>query len=223
MRKALIILSLISLCFLSMQCSTEVGLFVPEKEVELIYPSENLLCIENEIDFIWESSLIGINQYNIIVSKDRALSDIVLNTTTALDELSLVLEKGTAYYWQVKALDSNFNQTASSTISAFYTKGEAAINYVPFMAELQAPSNLSAISAGNLSLTWKGSDADITDVLTYELFFGENTTLNLIDDSLSDENYSVNVVSGKTYSWQVNVKDNFGAKSIGQVWSFTVD
>ena len=33
----------------------------------------------------------------------------------------------------------------------------------------------------------------------------------------------VTVETGKTYYWKVNTIDNSGAKSIGQVWSFTVN
>jgi hypothetical protein len=87
-----------------------------------------------------------------------------------------------------------------------------------------SPENNSNQSAStSISLVWDAADINTTDILTYELYFGENSTLTLIDDSLSDKSRIVSVESGKSYSWKVNVKDQNGAKSIGQIWSFTVN
>ena len=91
------------------------------------------------------------------------------------------------------------------------------------MANLKSPENNTNITSGSLDLIWEGSDTNTTDTLTYELFFSEDEDPVLIENSLSLETYNVSVLSGKTYYWKVNTIDNSGAKSIGQVFSFSVD
>ncbi|WP_373942193.1 hypothetical protein OEG92_02170 [Polaribacter sejongensis] len=91
------------------------------------------------------------------------------------------------------------------------------------MADLQTPENNGNVTEGTVDLVWEASDINTADTLTYELFFGEDATLTSVDNTLTVKSYSVSVLSGKTYSWQVNVTDNVGAKSIGQVFTFTVD
>ncbi|MFT5250041.1 MAG: hypothetical protein ACI93P_001776 [bacterium] len=226
MRKIIIIFNLCSLCFLAASCSKEAPVNQPPSIVQLTFPTEDLLCIDNSISFNWTDATDPERdsiQYNIIIAKDRQLIDVIENRTVSASETSLTLEKSTAFYWQVNAVDINNNQASSSSVFAFFTKGDGVTNYAPFMADLKTPENNTSVSAGSVDLIWKGSDINTADTLTYELFFGENTTLNLLESALSAETYVVSVVSGKTYSWKVNVTDNSGAKSIGQIFTFTVD
>lgn len=226
MKRALIIPVLVFFCLLTIQCAKDPKNQVPTA-VELIYPTNNLLCINNEIAFNWSKATDPENDdlsYNLIIATDREMTNIVKNTTVTTLQATVFLEKETAYYWKVDALDVNNNQGTASAVYAFYTKGNGVVNYAPFSAEIVSPANNSQQSTTtSLSLIWDAADANTDDTLTYELYFGENTTLTLVDASLSEKTKNVTVVSGKTYSWQVNVKDQNGAKSIGQIWSFTVN
>lgn len=112
---------------------------------------------------------------------------------------------------------------SSSEVFAFFTKGEGEQNYVPFTSQLLTPNNNTLVASGTLDLTWKAGDPNLDDVLSYEVFFGENADPALVDDAVTTKNYTVNVVAGTTYYWKVNVKDDSGAKSIGQIWSFTAN
>ena len=215
-----------SLCLLTFQCSKKQEENKSPTSVELIYPSQNLLCIDNNIPFNWSDATDPENDaitYNIIIANDRGLTDIVENRTISASQVSINLERATAYYWTVSALDVNNNQGTKSEVFAFYTKGEGTLNSVPFTSELLTPSNNSQVSAGSVNLMWDAADANTGDTLTYEILFGENSSLKVLDETLVDKSYSVTVVSGKTYSWQVHVKDQNGAKSIGQIWSFSVN
>lgn len=220
MRKALIALILIVFCCISLKCS-EPGIFFPEKNLELVYPSDGLICINNEIDFNWTdkaSSQATSNEYTIIIARDRQLQDIVSNTTTTFTNFSLALDKLEGYYWSVTS-----DKGDTTPVFSFYTQGDAITNYAPFRSDLKAPENNAIVSNGNINLIWEASDANASDTLIYEVFFGENTTLNLIESGLTDKQHTVNVLSGKIYSWRVNVIDNFGAKSIGEVFTFSVN
>ena len=226
MKRLFIMPVLVFLCVLNIQCSKDEKNKAPTA-VNLIYPTQNLLCTDNTINFNWSKATDPENdalEYNLIIAKDRAMTNVIENSTITNLQTTVSLGKQTAYYWKVDALDINNKQGTSSEIFAFFTKGEGVLNYAPFSGELVSPENNSTQSTStSISLTWDAVDINTTDILTYELYFGENSTLTLIDDSLSDKSYTVSVESGKSYSWKVNVKDQNGAKSIGQTWSFTVN
>ena len=226
MRKAILIFSFYTICFLSVSCSKEASQNLPPTLVQLQFPTQDLLCIDNTIPFNWSDATDPENddlEYNIIVAKDRQLTNVVENRTLTASQITFILEKSTAFYWQVNAIDIDNNQATSSPVYAFYTKGNGVVNYAPFMANLKSPENNTNITSESLDLIWEGSDTNTTDTLTYELFFSEDEDPVLIENSLSLESYNVSVLSGKTYYWKVNTIDNSGAKSIGQVFSFSVD
>ncbi len=224
MKKVYVKTLLLSFCFFLIHCSKKEN--QAPSTVDLVFPSANLLCIDNTITFDWSDAIDPDNddlEYNLIIAKDRALSNIVENRTVTESQLEITLEKETAYYWKVDALDINNNLGSSSEVFAFYTKGDGTQNYVPFTSQLLTPNNNAVVASGVLNLTWNSADPNINDTLTFEVFFGENSNPELIDDAVSSENYTVTVVSGKTYFWKVNVIDEVGAKSIGQIWSFTAN
>ena len=225
MKNILIITVLVIFSFLNIQCSKKNKNQVPSA-VNLMYPTQNLLCIDTTITFDWSEATDPENdvlEYNIIIATDRDMTNVIENKMTTSSELTVILEKKTAYYWKVDALDIDNNQGTESEIFAFYTKGEGVLNYAPFTSELVSPENNSQVNATSVSLTWEAADTNAGDTLTYELYFGENSSLTLIDDTLIVKSQTVSIESGKTYSWRVNVKDQDGAKSIGQIWSFTVN
>lgn len=219
------ILFIACLCFVCIQCSKKATNNAPSA-VTLIYPNNNLLCINNIINFEWTLATDPENdevQYNVIIAKDRNLSNIVENRTISENQVSIILEKGTAYYWQVNALDIDNNLGSTSQTFAFFTYGQDISNYAPFTSVLLTPENNSQVTSGTTNLTWDAADANTGDTLTYEVFFGENDNLTLQDDNVTTKSYEVSVESGKSYSWRVDVKDQNGAKSIGQVWTFSVN
>jgi hypothetical protein len=75
-------------------------------------------------------------------------------------------------------------------------------------------------STTNINLKWETHDIDNAE-LKYELFFGINEDPLKIDDGLTNNEYQVNIESGKTYYWKVNVSDEQGT-SIGDIWKFSV-
>ncbi len=216
---------LIALTLLIIGCSKEDPNSPPTK-VSLVFPTSDLLCTNSTINFDWteatdpEENAIS---YNLIIATDRALTNVVETASTTSTSKAVSLEKQTAYYWKVESIDIDNNQGTSSDVYAFYTSGDAVTNYAPFTAELISPTNNGNVSSGTLDLVWKGSDPDTSDALTFEVFFGENTNLQSIANSLSIETQSVSVESGKTYSWKVNTTDENGATSIGQTWTFTAN
>lgn len=222
--KQLNIILLICFVLIGIQCSKKSN--KAPSEVTLIFPTENLLCINNTIDFDWSDAIDPENddiEYIFTLGTDISLNTVLERRTLTESKLTLTLDKATAYYWKIEALDINNNQGTSSETFAFITQGEVIENYVPFAATVLSPENETMINEGTIFLSWNAEDINNNDILTYELYFGEGSTPTLISNNLSSKNYEVTIESGKTYSWKVNVKDQNGAKSIGQVWTFSVN
>lgn len=195
-------------------------------KVDLIYPSENLLCIDNLIAFNWSEAVDPENdviKYKITIAKDRSLTDTVEDRVVSGTTINITLENALAYYWRIIPEDNKDNIGEPSSVFAFYTEGTGISNYAPFSAELINPEIDSSVAAGTISLNWKGADTNTDDVLSYELFFGETIDPPLVSSDLTSETSDIAVESGKTYYWKVNTLDNFGAKTIGQVWNFSVN
>ena len=197
--------------------------------VSLVYPTQNLLCIDNTISFDWSDATDANNDnisYKVEFSNSRDMSNIVKTETTTTSLKSITLTKGTAYYWSVTAIDSKGKSGAASQVYAFYTKGTGVTNVVPFTAELVSPADESSLAAATVSvdLQWKGADSDNdANTLKYDLYFGDTPDPAKTDSNLEVLTKSVTVATGKTYYWKVNTIDPSGAKSVGQVWSFKVD
>ncbi|AUP79019.1 hypothetical protein [Flavivirga eckloniae] len=193
---------------------------------QLVYPSVDLLCIDNTIEFSWNAATDPDGdsvRYKISIASDRALTNLVEQRTVTSTSVTITLNKGVAHYWNVIPIDSEGNEAAPTTTQAFYTSGEGVSNYAPFSAALVSPDFDGDVDAGTVSLNWIGGDTNTDDVLTYELYFGEDTDPPLVASDLSSANSDVNVVSGKTYYWKINTSDGSGAKTIGQVWKFNVN
>ncbi len=197
-------------------------------KVNLVYPTPNLLCIDNTIAFNWSDATDPNNDnisYKVEFSSSRSMAPITKTETVNTSTKSIVLAKGTAYYWRVTAIDAKGLAGEASDVSAFYTKGDGVANSAPFIAEIVSPADEKAdVAAGDVTLTWKGADSnDATNTLKYEVFFSEDTDPASIETNYSETTRKVTVTSGKTYYWKINTIDPSNAKSIGQVWSFKVN
>jgi len=225
MKKSLIIYSLMAFFAVGASCSKDTPINEAPTQVQLIYPSKDLLCINNNINFDWSDATDPENddiEYNIIIASDRAMTNDVQSLTVVSSEALISLEKETAYYWKVESIDINNEIGSSSEIFAFFTSGDGIENYAPFTAEAISPLNEASVAAGSVNLNWNGSDTNSEDTLTYQLFFGENSAIE-VESDLTESSYTITSEPGKTYFWKVNTIDQHGAKSIGQTWSFTVN
>jgi len=74
----------------------------------LKYPTNNLLCINNTLDFEWEKATDpdGDNlSYIIEIAADNTFSSLIHNYTVSATSRTITLDKGEAFYWRVKAKD----------------------------------------------------------------------------------------------------------------------
>jgi hypothetical protein len=135
---------------------------------------------------------------------------------------AVTLDKGKAYYWRVKAIDSKNASSAYSGTFSFYTEGLAVANHLPFLPEIIQPEINTTISGVTATLKWFASDVDTSDVLTYDVYFGTaNPPTVKVAENKTTPTYEANSLLATTqYYWRVVVKDNKGGETRGQVWNF---
>ena len=190
----------------------------------LVSPTNNKLCISNTVIFQWNNSTDVENNpitYQILIAKDQQFSQIVKTEEGMANTTTITLEKGTAYYWRVKATDGQGLSSEYSTFYNFYTSGDAVINYAPFAPELIGPAFNTILNSGTVALEWKASDVDTNDKLVYDVYFGtDNPPTAKVSENKEVKTQTVTTLPAKEYYWKVVVKDNKGGETIGQVWKF---
>ncbi len=198
----------------------------------LVYPTDNLLCIDNVLSLQWDASTddddnVGwyIISYEIQVATDNQFSQIVHTSTSTSTTEIITLEKGIAYYWRVKAIDSENLESEYSSTFHFYTEGDGSINHIPFSPELVSPELGDLVQTVSATLQWDASDVDVNDVLMYDLYYGtDKESLSVKSSNQTTKVFeTTNLDPSSTYYWKVVVKDGNGGETVGQVWQFSTD
>ncbi len=194
----------------------------------LAAPTNNLLCIDNNLEFSWSASTDADNdaiKYTIEVSLDTEFTQIthsVNNLTTT--NRTILLERDLAYYWRVKASDSKNASSDFSSVFQLYTEGFGEENHLPFAPSLLKPEMGGTVQGTSTSLMWGATDVD-GDSLTFDVYLGTDpdpSTL-VVSDHPSKDYVASSLTATTTYYWKVVAKDGKGGITIGQVWSFTTN
>ncbi len=193
-----------------------------------IYPANNDLCIDNEVNFRWNTSTDPEEDaitYTVEVSENSSFSPISQTKTTGATSITISLEKGIAFYWRVRAKDSKNDSSANSTVVQFYTEGDGISNHLPFAPVLVAPALNETVTGASTTLSWTASDVDTGDTLTFDVYFGTTNPPTTKEEwsNLTANSLSVNLSGTSTYYWKVVVKDDKGGQTIGQIWDFKTD
>ena len=193
----------------------------------LVYPTNNLLCIDNVLVFDWNTSTDedgDVINYQIQVATDAQFTNIAHDLSSVSTEKSISLEKGKAYYWRVKATDSKNESSDYSSTFQFYTEGVGVSNHLPFSPVLVNPVIGAVESGTSVNLQWTATDSDTGDILTYDVYFGTTTPPTIVHSADTDVTYlDVDVTDSTTYYWKVVVKDDKGGQTNGQIWDFKTD
>ena len=190
----------------------------------LVTPTNNKLCISNLVSFQWNIST-DIDKdpivYQMQVAKDQQFSQIVETYEGTTNTKDFTLQKGTAYFWRVKATDDENLSSEYSSVYSFYTSGDAVTNYLPFAPELVQPTFNSILNTTTATLEWKASDVDVADKLVFDVYFGKNNPpTSKVSENKETKTLDVTIEPATEYYWKVVVKDNKGGETIGQIWKF---
>jgi hypothetical protein len=84
-----------------------------------------------------------------------------------------------------------------------------------------SPTNDATITGTTTTLKWTGSDVDLNDVLSFDVYLGTelNPTIKVVDNK-TVTSFEATLQATNTYYWKVVVRDNKGGETRGQVWSF---
>jgi hypothetical protein len=190
----------------------------------LVTPTDNKLCLDNTVTFQWNVSTDANKDpiiYQIQVAKDNTFSQIAKTAEGATVGQTIALDKNTAYYWRIKATDSKGLSSEYSPTYKFYTAGVAVVNHLPFAPELLQPAVNTTLNVTTATLEWNASDVDVTDVLTYDVYFGTtNPPTVKLKENATVKTLAVTLEPAKEYFWKVVVKDNKGGETVGQIWKF---
>ncbi len=191
-------------------------------------PENNLLCIDNNLEFSWSASTDAEEdtiKYTIEVSLNSEFTEIThsVNNLTATSR-AILLDRDQAYYWRVKASDSKNASSDFSSVFQLYTEGFGEENHLPFAPSLLKPEIGSTVQGNSASLMWGATDVD-GDSLTFDIYLDTDplpTTL-VVSDHPSKDYVASSLTAATTYYWKVVAKDGKGGIAIGQVWSFTTN
>lgn len=191
-----------------------------------IAPTNNLLCIDNSVLFEWTAATDPEGDavsYELQIATNTAFSENAVMRTSSDTTISVLLEKGVAYYWRVKSTDAKNASSEYSSTYSFYTEGDGKSNHLPFAPALEAPILQSIIQESSVVLKWTASDVD-NDPLLFDVYVGlSNPPTSKVAEDISDVSFHLDLESSKYYYWKVVVKDDKGGVTTGQVWGFKTD
>ena len=126
------------------------------------------------------------------------------------------LNHGTKYYWKIVAWD-NYGLSTSGPIWSFTTK----INNPPNAPYNPQPANDATNVPVNTDLSWSGGDPDQGDTVTYDVYFGTESSPPIVSTGQTGTTYDTGTMSyNTTYYWKIIAHDNNGASAEGPIWHF---
>ncbi|WP_271767122.1 hypothetical protein [Aquimarina algiphila] len=191
----------------------------------LVFPTNNLVCTNFNLEFDWSRVVDGDGdsiQYTIDIATDNTFTPVLFTATTTETVNTFTLEKGTTYFWRVKATDSAGNDSGYSDIQTFFTEPDAGVNTIPNAPVVLSPSLGELVSGTNITLDWDATDED-NDPLTFDLYFGDTNPPVLVSENINVSTFDVIVSANTTYYWRVVVKDDKQGATIGQIWNFRTE
>jgi intein/homing endonuclease len=135
--------------------------------------------------------------------------------------LTIMMQYGTTYYWQIKATDKDGNSSVSP-IWSFTTE------YDPYMPNSPDPANGTNNVKIDAKLNWSGGDPEGSkDSVTYDVYFGTTypppyraTTKSFPGDQIKISFNPVIMNKNTKYYWQIVAKDSHDRVTIGPIWWF---
>jgi parallel beta-helix repeat protein len=126
----------------------------------------------------------------------------------------------TTYYWKIVAEDEHGAKT-EGPVWDFTTISEP--NNPPYQPSNPNPIHNEINVDINTNLSWTGGDPDPDDIVTYDVYFGNDSTIQKIASNISNTSINPGILAkGITYIWSIIAWDNHGASTgAGTEWSFT--
>jgi hypothetical protein len=237
MKKILAIL--IGIVLISCSSSSDDPAPAPEPENNIptassyILPNNNAVCTGEEIsdteikvDFQW-NAFQDVEDSNLdykITIRSLETNQVVNTENLTGTSISITLEKGTSYAWNIEATDSDNNATTGATWQ-FQTPFNTVTNYLPFPATLLSPENGVSVTTTNITFTWEGNDPDEgeTELLEYSVFIDTlNPPVQEVATNIVAETHTETLAAG-VYYWKVASRDPNGNISNSEIRQLIIE
>jgi hypothetical protein len=130
-----------------------------------------------------------------------------------------ILDFETEYFWQIIARDPR-GLTTSGPIWSFTTEE----NLPPNVPSNPDPADGATDVSIEKILSWDGGDPNSGDVVTYDVYFGIDSSPPLVDEDIEETEYDPGTMElATTYYWQIVSEDSQGLTADGDIWSFTTE
>ena len=194
------------------------GKFEPNNslgDINLLLPENNKQCFGTKlesnkiaVEFDW-NDVDQITSYTINYVDGVTGESNLLTTTDSF--ISIELEPGTLYSWNVTVTD-DFGHSEKSEDFSFYTEGLADSNHVPFPADISLPENVN----NTINVSWEGVDLD-NDIDYYQVYFSQEYPPTLFIDNTIEQSFNADVEMGATYYLNIVTIDENGNYSDSKV------
>jgi len=137
----------------------------------------------------------------------------------------------------IEAVKEEFPWVGSAQLPAntYPWQIEVVPGYTPLTNPPNTPSEPSPADGAadvpiDADLSWDGGDPDAGDIVTYDVYFGTNSTppfketIGPYAANQTSMNYTLETLSyNTTYYWQIVASDNHGVTKEGPLWHFTTE
>lgn len=227
MRKGLSYFLILMLLY---SCSADSDLdeiLAPGTSIKLLFPENLSECTEgislseteNELTFRWED-INNVDVYEMtLVNLNNSESQTLESKES---EIAVILKKSTPYSWIITSASKP--KKIRSETWFFFNEGPGVETFVPSPARALSPVSGASISSTStvVNLRWESEDID-NDIVSYDLFFGENENPPLLESNLENDQYNnIPVSTGKIYYWKIITKDSHGNASTSPTFYFSV-
>jgi hypothetical protein len=183
-------------------------------------PTNEFASDKVKIEFTWWASTdaeADAMSYVLQIAEDDQFSSglkTISNITGTSIQVDLV--SSTAYYWRIKAVDDEQNESAYSDVSVFYTDGYRVGNQIPSAPVLMSPTNNFLCSVNNVDFGWEASTDGDGDAITYTIEVTKDEQFNSIDvtiGNISSTLKQIDLLRATTYYWRVKATDETNESS----------
>jgi parallel beta-helix repeat protein len=154
--------------------------------------------------------------YDVYFCDDISELDLMISNQSKNSYNPGILDHEKQYFWRIIAWDSNGAKSMNQSWS-FTTKK----NNKPNKSHNPSPYDGAKKVSRTKNLRWGADDPD-DDELYFDVYFGTNTNPSKVKENITDNSYNPGKLKNETkYYWRIDIWDEFGLKTKGDVWNFT--